>query len=83
MAADTLAEKLDARLRLSATKTVGEDRIKKARDNDEDVAVLSTFMPDVNKEGFHCALDKLCRLGDPKNNATGTPPLSRPSNTVL
>ncbi|KAJ9583530.1 hypothetical protein L9F63_022124, partial [Diploptera punctata] len=64
-----LAEKFETRLHLT-TKTVGEDRIKKAKENNEDVAVLSTFLPSPEdgkkKNIFECALKEGCLLGDPK-----------------
>ncbi|PNF32660.1 Four and a half LIM domains protein 2 [Cryptotermes secundus] len=69
MATDVLAEKFETRLHLT-TKTVGEDRIKKAKENNEDVAVLSTFLPSPDdgkkKNIFECALKEDCLLGDPK-----------------
>jgi hypothetical protein len=74
MATDVLAEKFETRLHL-ATKTVGEDRIKKAKENNEDVAVLSTFLPSPDdgkkKNIFECALKEDCLLGDPKKIITG------------
>ena len=57
------------------TKTVGEDRIKKAKENNEDVAVLSTFLPSPDdgkkKSDFECALKEGCLLGDPKKIIAG------------
>lgn len=74
MATDVLAEKFETRLHLT-TKTVGEDRIKKAKENNEDVAVLSTFLPSPDdgkkKNIFECALKEDCLLGDPKKAITG------------
>jgi hypothetical protein len=74
MATDVLAEKFETRLHLT-TKTVGEDRIKKAKENNEDVAVLSTFLPSPDdgkkKNVFECALKEECLLGDPKKAVAG------------
>jgi hypothetical protein len=74
MATDVLAEKFESRLHLT-TKTVGEDRIKKAKENNEDVAVLSTFLPSPDdgksKSAFECALKEGCLLGDPKKVVAG------------
>jgi hypothetical protein len=74
MATDVLAEKFESRLHLT-TKTVGEDRIKKAKENNEDVAVLSTFLPTPDdgksKSAFECALKEGCLLGDSKKMITG------------
>jgi hypothetical protein len=74
MATDVLAEKFETRLHLT-TKTVGEDRIKKAKENNEDVAVLSTFLPSPDdgkkKNVFECALKEDCLLGDPKKAIAG------------
>lgn len=67
MAADYLSSELKSRLHLT-TKTVGADRIKRAKDNNEDVAVLSMFLPgSAAKEEnsrFRCHLSVNCRLGD-------------------
>ena len=74
MTTDVLAEKLESRLHLT-TKTVGEDRIKKAKENNEDVAVLSTFLPSPDdgksKSGFECAPKEGCLLGDPRKTIAG------------
>lgn len=67
MATDYLSSELKSRLHLT-TKTVGADRIRKAKENNEDVAVLSMFLPgSAAKEEnsrFRCALGVDCRLGD-------------------
>lgn len=67
MAADILASEMNSRLRLQS-KTIGADRIKKARDNNEDVAVLSMFLPlaSAKEENtrFRCHLGLDCFLGD-------------------
>lgn len=46
------------------TKTVGGDRIKKAKERNEDVAILSMELPG-EKTGFKCSLGADCLLGDP------------------
>lgn len=78
MATDVLSNKLETTLHI--TKKVGEDRIKKAQDNNEDIAVLSTFLPDsladaetqAKTAAFVCALGPKCTLGDPKKTTPGT-----------
>ncbi|KAK9511357.1 hypothetical protein O3M35_000025 [Rhynocoris fuscipes] len=65
MATDILHTKLDS------LHIVGEDRIKKARERDEDIAILSTFLPasfasKLPSKPFICALGKQCMLGDSK-----------------
>lgn len=45
------------------TKTVGEDRIRKAKERNEDVAILSMELPGENKT-FKCTLGEDCFLGD-------------------
>lgn len=74
MAADILASEMNSRLRLQS-KTIGADRIKKAKDNNEDVAVLSMFLPlasakEENKR-FRCALGSECFLGDCTKTVAG------------
>lgn len=67
MATDYLSSELKSRLHLT-TKTVGADRIKKAKENNEDVAILSMFLPGSSAKEengrFRCALGVNCRLGD-------------------
>lgn len=62
-----LSSEFSSRLNLR-TKTVGEDRIRRAKENNEDIAVLSMFLPGsaaVNENSrFRCALGVDCRLGD-------------------
>lgn len=63
----TLSSEFSSRLNLK-TKTVGADRIRKAKENNEDIAVLSMFLPgsaavEENRR-FRCALGIECRLGD-------------------
>lgn len=75
MSADVLSNDLKSRLHLT-TKTVGEDRIRKARDNNEDVAILSMFLPNATAESenraFSCALKGDCFLGDHKKTVAGS-----------
>lgn len=74
MSAEVLANDLKTRLHLR-TKTVGADRIKKAKDNNEDIAVLSMFLPmsmgKSENEKFRCALGDECFLGDCKQTTAG------------
>lgn len=65
---NSLSSDMKSKLFLT-TKTVGADRIKRAKDNNEDIAVLSSFLPgSAAKEEnsrFRCALRYECRMGDP------------------
>lgn len=74
MSADVLSEDLKSRLHLK-TKTVGQDRIRRARENNEDVAILSMFLPNATAERenkkFCCALRDNCQLGDPRKTIAG------------
>lgn len=70
MTRDTMAmlsSEFSSRLNLR-TKTVGEDRIRRAKENNEDIAVLSMFLPGSaaveENSRFRCALGVDCRLGD-------------------
>lgn len=69
MATDTLSERLSSKLHLQ-TKTVGEERIKRAKENDEDVAIISMFPMDGDPK-FRCCLGRDCLLGDPKKAEPG------------
>lgn len=69
MATDALAERLSSKLHLQ-TKTVGEDRIKRAKEKDEDVAIFS-MVPMEGDTKFRCCLGKDCLLGDPKKADPG------------
>lgn len=64
---DALAGEMRSRLSLQ-TKTVGAERIRRAKENNEDIAVLSMFLPGsaAREENarFRCALGFDCRLGD-------------------
>lgn len=74
MSADVLSDDLKSRLHLT-TKTVGSDRIRRAKENNEDVAILSMFLPNATAERenkkFCCALKSECFLGDPKKTIAG------------
>lgn len=69
MAADILAGDMKSRLNLT-TKTVGAERIRRAKENNEDIAVLSMFLPGSSAKEensrFRCFLGYDCRLGDSK-----------------
>lgn len=69
MAADILAGDMKSRLNLT-TKTVGAERIRRAKENNEDIAVLSMFLPGSSAKEensrFRCDLGYECRLNDPK-----------------
>ncbi|XP_015835489.1 four and a half LIM domains protein 2 isoform X6 [Tribolium castaneum] len=68
--AGTLSDQFKSRLNLQ-TKTVGEERIKKAKERNEDVAILSMELPG-EKKAFKCCLDQDCLLGDPTSLPLGT-----------
>lgn len=74
MSADVLSEDLKSRLHLT-TKTVGQDRIRRARETNEDVAILSMFLPNATNERenkkFCCALRDSCQLGDARKTIAG------------
>ncbi|CAH0387147.1 unnamed protein product [Bemisia tabaci] len=73
---DVLSSKFTTSLRITPDKIrlVGDDRIKKAQANNEDVAVLTSFLPEALADAatqaknllFECALKNECRLGNPK-----------------
>lgn len=71
---DVLSSRMKSRLHLQ-TKTIGADRIKKAKENNEDIAVLSMFLPNAStreeNRNFYCSLGDYCRLGDPKLTKAG------------
>lgn len=69
MATDMLSDQFKTRLKLT-TKTVGEERIKRAKDNNEDIAVLSMFVPG-EKTSFKCSMGTKCALGDVNASAPG------------
>ncbi|XP_058124586.1 four and a half LIM domains protein 2 isoform X4 [Anopheles ziemanni] len=75
MAMDILSSDFDSRLRLK-TKTVGGERIKRAEDNNEDIAILSMFLPGATaakeQEKFRCHLGLDCRVGDCRDTTPGT-----------
>lgn len=75
MSTDILASDLKSRLHLR-TKTVGAERIQRAKDNNEDVAVLSMFLPgsvgEVENRRFRCARGEDCFHGDYRQTTPGT-----------
>ncbi|XP_034133258.1 four and a half LIM domains protein 2 isoform X10 [Drosophila guanche] len=72
---DVLSSRMKSRLHLQS-KTIGAERIKKAKDNNEDIAVLSMFLPNASaveeNRNFYCQLGDYCRLGDPRATKAGT-----------
>lgn len=52
------------------TKTVGEDRIRRARERNEDIAILSMELPG-EKRAFCCSLGEECLMGDPQSLPLG------------
>lgn len=74
MSADVLANDLKTRLHLR-TKTIGAERIKKAKDNNEDIAVLSQFLPgptaEIENKRFRCVMGEDCFLGDHRSTVPG------------
>lgn len=69
MATDALSERLSSKLHLQ-TKTVGDERIRRAKEKDEDVAIFSMF-PMEGDPKFKCCLGKDCLIGDPKKADPG------------
>lgn len=67
--AGVLSDQFKSRLNLK-TKTVGEERIKKAKERNEDVAILSMELPG-EKKHFRCCRDDECLLGDPTSLPLG------------
>ena len=74
MATEILATDLKNRLVLR-TKTIGADKIRKAKDNNEEIAVLSMFLPGATaakeNQKFKCHLGMECRLGDYRDTTPG------------
>lgn len=52
------------------TKTVGEERIRKAKERNEDIAILSMELPGQGKP-FKCSAGEDCLMGDPAVLALG------------
>lgn len=79
MAADILSSDFKTRLNLK-TKTVGADKIRRAKENNEDIAILSMFLPFASAEEenrrFRCSLGDECFLGDYKKATPGNDFLS-------
>jgi hypothetical protein len=57
------------------TKTVGGERIQRAKDNNEDVAILSMFLPgsvgEAENRRFRCSMMEDCFLGDYRQATPG------------
>lgn len=74
MSAELLASDLKSRLQLR-TKTVGAEKIQKAKDNNEDVAILSMFLPgsvgEAENKRFKCHLMTDCYHGDHRKAIPG------------
>lgn len=69
---DYISNKMASSLKI--TKTTNEDAILKAKENGDDTAILSTFLPPSMTGGsvrFSCALKELCKLGDYKKTVPG------------
>uniref|UniRef100_A0A6V7MBZ1 Uncharacterized protein n=1 Tax=Bracon brevicornis TaxID=1563983 RepID=A0A6V7MBZ1_9HYME len=69
MSTEALRERLSNNLRLT-TKTVGEERIKRAKEKDEDVAIFS-MIPMEGDSKFRCCLGRECKMGDYKKALPG------------
>lgn len=67
--AGVLSEQFKTRLNLQ-TKTIGEDRIKRAKDMNEDIAILSMELPG-KQRAFRCSLGEECLVGDPTSLPLG------------
>lgn len=72
---DYITNKMETSLKITKTKTTGEDEIKRAKERGEDVAILSTVF-DLNNskkpERFNCALAYNCLEGDHTKIAQGS-----------
>jgi hypothetical protein len=76
MATNFLNKKLESSLYITKTKTTGDQRIKDALDNNEECAILSTFLPpgfepETKNMFFECALKHKCFLGNSKLKTPG------------
>lgn len=80
MTTEALRERLSNNLRLK-TKTVGEDKIKKAKDNGDDVAIFS-MVPLEGDTKFSCSLGRDCRIGDCKKATPGDLKKIKKSSTI-
>uniref|UniRef100_A0A8D8Y311 Uncharacterized protein n=1 Tax=Cacopsylla melanoneura TaxID=428564 RepID=A0A8D8Y311_9HEMI len=74
MATNLLNKKMESSLYI--TKTLGDKRIKEAKDNNEDCAILTTFLPpgfepETKNMFFECALKHRCFLGNSKLKTPG------------
>lgn len=71
MSVDALSDRLGSRLKLQQ-RTLGEERIKRARERDEDVAIFS-MVPLEGDPKFRCCLGVYCLQGDPRRADPGDP----------
>lgn len=67
--AGVLSDQFKGQLNLK-TKTVGEDRIRRAKERNEDVAILSMDLPGAKTE-FFCCLGDDCLIGNPRELSLG------------
>lgn len=67
--AGVLSDQFKTKLNLK-TKIVGEDRIRRAKEKNEDIAILSMDLPGENKS-FVCCMGEECLMGDAKKLALG------------
>lgn len=67
--ASVLSDQFKTQLNLK-TKTVGEDRIRRAKERNEDVAILSMDFPGESKP-FFCCMGEECLMGDATKLALG------------
>lgn len=81
MAVDSLSERLSSKLHLQ-TKTVGEERIRQAKEQDEDIAIFSMVPVDGDPK-FRCCLGRDCNLGDPRKAEPGDFPRRDEMKNVL
>lgn len=82
---DILSSDLKTRLHLR-TKTVGAERIQRAKDNNEDVAILSMFLPgsvgEAENRRFKCYRGEECLFGDYRQATPGIHTLKSRINIV-
>lgn len=73
--ADTLSDQMKSRLNLK-TKTVGDERVRRARETNEDVAILTMeWGPGEKRPPFKCSLGSDCLMGDPTKLPLGEIPV--------
>lgn len=79
---DTLSEQMKSRLNLK-TKTVGDERVRRARETNEDVAILSMEWGPGEKSQFKCSLGSDCLVGDPTKLPLGETCFYNASNAII